>query len=389
MGVFTDSNACQLFSHSEIGGVWSRKLSKRSVRADMKTTGARALKASAIAIALLGSVAIVATVTVPDFAYAKEGKGNGGGKGGGNGNGGDKGGGKGNSGDKGGKGNSAGGKDGKGKSGGSGAAKNDGKKASARPDRASSKPKGSGTKSSKRKGFSLKELFGGKKNRTRTAKARQKTVRTTRKAVETVAVTRSIRPEARAPGDSIAELLGAHPSELGALNAANASETALRNASPNSRVGRIAAYRDTVLAGDELRDDLQEAEDHLDGLEPPDRPSSEVESDLDVALDDVQRNKERVAELEQDLADAGGSDPEIEADLETAKSDLQDSVDIAKDLKEERQAAVEYEDKAAEVEDLTELVEDQADTEREALENAANKPVTDEVEATVKSILGL
>jgi chromosome segregation ATPase len=187
----------------------------------------------------------------------------------------------------------------------------------------------------------------------------------------------------------MAELLGAHPSELGALNAANASEAAMRNASPNSRVGRIATYRDTVLEGDELREDLQEAEDHLDSLEPPERPSSEVEDDLETALNDVQQNKERVTELEDALADSGGSDPEIEAELDAANADLEASIDTAKDLNAERKSAVEYEDKVAEVEDLTELAEDQADIERESLENAANKPVTDEVEATVKSILGL
>ena len=57
----------------------------------MKTKFSGLLKASAVAISLIGSTAIVATFTFPDIAYAKEGKGggNGGGKGGGKGGGND------------------------------------------------------------------------------------------------------------------------------------------------------------------------------------------------------------------------------------------------------------------------------------------------------------
>ncbi|NOD84256.1 hypothetical protein GS611_08375 [Ruegeria sp. HKCCD6119] len=187
----------------------------------------------------------------------------------------------------------------------------------------------------------------------------------------------------------MASLLGAHPSELGALNAANASETALLNAAPNSRVGRIATYRETVLAGDDLRAALEEQQDLLDGMTPPDRSVSEIEQDLEAAQTDVQEKQDRVTELEEALEDAGGTDPDIEAALEEANNDLQDAIDTAESLETEKQDAVEYEEAVAEVEDLTEAVEDQGLTEREALENAANKPVTDEVEAAVKSLLGL
>lgn len=41
---------------------------------------------------------------------------------------------------------------------------------------------------------------------------------------------------------------GSIASKLGALNAAHASANALANASPNSRVGKIAAYRDAAVA---------------------------------------------------------------------------------------------------------------------------------------------
>src|SRR4029453_6216748 len=41
---------------------------------------------------------------------------------------------------------------------------------------------------------------------------------------------------------------GSTASKLGALNAAHASDTALANASSNSRVGKIAAYKEAELA---------------------------------------------------------------------------------------------------------------------------------------------
>jgi chromosome segregation ATPase len=187
----------------------------------------------------------------------------------------------------------------------------------------------------------------------------------------------------------MAALLGAHPSELGALNAANASPTALANAAPNSRVGRIATYRDTVLAGEPLREELEEQLEFLEGLEEPDRTVQEIDDDLEVALGEVQTNRDTVAELEQALEDAGGSDPDIEAQLEEAQAELDASIDEAQTLNDERQAAIEYNEAVEEVEELTELVEEQDLAEREALEAAANKPVTDAVEEQVKALLGL
>ncbi len=52
---------------------------------------------------------------------------------------------------------------------------------------------------------------------------------------------------------------GAIASKLGALNAAHASATAFANASPNSRVGRIAAYRDANAASVTAADAAAEA----------------------------------------------------------------------------------------------------------------------------------
>ncbi|CUJ98690.1 hypothetical protein RUE5091_01953 [Ruegeria denitrificans] len=344
----------------------------------MTTKSTVFLKAAAIAIGLMGCTAIVGAFSVPDAAYAKEGKGNGGGNG--NGEGGK---GKGNGGDRG-NGKGGGGK-GKSKADASGASKSHGKNSAGRAAGKSHLKQGSGQ--SKTGKFSLKGLFGGKKNGT--SKVTQKNSRVNRVSVEPTHVVKSVRPKVRTKRYKMADLLGVHPSALGALNAANASETALNNAAPHSRVGRIAHYRDTVLAGEELREELEEKQNELSDLTPPERPISDIEEDLEAAVEDVQENKDRVDELEKELQEAGGSDPDIEKELEEANAALSESIEEAQNLSDEQQSAIEYEETATAVEDLTHAVEDQAITEREALENAANKPVTDEVEATVKSILGL
>ncbi|WP_171182408.1 hypothetical protein [Ruegeria sp. HKCCD8929] len=225
--------------------------------------------------------------------------------------------------------------------------------------------------------------------RTTTRSARQSTTgasRSTTKAKQPAKVT---RPAAPPVSKKMAGLLGVHPSELGALNAANASATALNNASPNSRVGRIATYRDTVLEGIAINEELVLKEEELAGLTEPDRPIPDIENDLEDALAEAQDNADRVRDLEAELEAAGGSDPDIEAELADARDALDASNQTVDDLTAERDAAVEYDETVAEVAELTELAEKQPEVERAALEDAANKPVTDEIEAAVKSILGL
>ncbi|WP_300072543.1 hypothetical protein [uncultured Ruegeria sp.] len=347
----------------------------------MNITKCRLLKASTIAIALLGSTAIVTTVTAPDFAYAKQGNGNGGGNGNGNGGGNGNGNGGGNS--NGAKGN--GGDHGAAAKGGGGS-----KVGKSGSQKTKSRSAGAGQK--KGGGFSLKDLFSGNSKARKTGSPRTTAVTTQgaqKPTHQTAIVEESKRPVSRAKGNRMAALLGAHPSELGALNAANASPTALANASPNSRVGRIATYRDTVLAGEPLREDLVEQLEVLAGLEQPDRTVQEIEDDLEAALGEVQTNRDTVDELAQALEDAGGTDPDIEAQLEDAQAALGASIDDARSLSDERQAAIDYNEAVEEAEELNELVEAQDLAEREALEAAANKPVTDAVEAQVKSLLGL
>ncbi|MGH6960944.1 MAG: hypothetical protein ACREE7_10705, partial [Dongiaceae bacterium] len=57
---------------------------------------------------------------------------------------------------------------------------------------------------------------------------------------------------------------GAVASSLGALNAAHASETALAHASPNSRVGKIAAYKAAALAAQAADQAVADAQADLD-----------------------------------------------------------------------------------------------------------------------------
>lgn len=303
----------------------------------MQTTTIQFLKACSLSVALLGSVAVVAAISLPDEAYANNG--NGKGNGGGNGNGG---------------GSSKGSDNGAGKGGGNG---------------------GGSAKSGKGAGKDGKAAES-KKVRTSNATAPE---------VEGVgdAKAAKIKPK-EADSDGVA-----HPSELGALNAAHANARALENAAPNSRVGRIAAYRDAVLAGQELTADLEEKVTLLGTLTPPDRSLLEIDADLALANADLLAKTTEVGALQDELAAAGGIDPAIEAQLDIAIDQAAAAGLLAAELKAEQTAAVEYTTLTDEVADLTQKVADQPLLERTTLEAAANKPVTDDVEATVKALLGL
>ena len=120
-----------------------------------------------------------------------------------------------------------------------------------------------------------------------------------------------------AKGNRLARALGVHPSELGALNAANASAKALANAAPGSRVGRIAAYRDAVLAGQLLQDDYDAAAALLAGLSPPDLSSDEIAGDLQDLRDEQDLAVLEREALAEQLAEVGGTDAAIEGDIAT------------------------------------------------------------------------
>ena len=66
--------------------------------------------------------------------------------------------------------------------------------------------------------------------------------------------------------------------ELKGMNAVNASPNALEHASPNSQVGRIAAYRDAALARNALQPAVDDAQDALDALPVPTRDLASIDA---------------------------------------------------------------------------------------------------------------
>jgi hypothetical protein len=221
------------------------------------------------------------------------------------------------------------------------------------------------------------------------------------------ATPRSTAPTARAPMTSrapaerpargagaerhaaLAGLLGAHPSELGALNAARASEQAFANAAPESRVGRIAAYRDAVLAGEALAEELDAARAALETL-PPSRSADEIQADLDSSADQRALIDEEILVLQTSLVDADEGDIASILEEIAALEEERDALLAAEEtlLAEAEAAAVRAEAEAL-VAELEEALAGQPATERDLLEAAANKPVTDAVEAEVRRLLGL
>jgi hypothetical protein len=123
----------------------------------------------------------------------------------------------------------------------------------------------------------------------------------------------------------------ASASELGALNAAHASPTALANASPNSRVGKIAAYKEAAIEA--IANDPAVAD---------------AQADLDAA---------KAAALADSVVTS-----EEQADIDALEANL---------------AAAKH----------TAIIND--DESMAALDDAANKPITDRVIDTVNDLLGI
>ena len=151
-------------------------------------------------------------------------------------------------------------------------------------------------------------------------------------------------------------------SALGALNAAHASENALANASPNSRVGRIAAYRDEVLNGQAAEEELEAARTLLKSLKDPEVPAEDLAEPL------TDEEKQAVQNV---------IDGKTES-LEGFSKDQQAYYD-----------ALAYEEADKAVKDLEDEVADSEELQMELLEDAANKEITDEVIVEVNRLLGI
>lgn len=318
------------------------------------------LRISTLSVALLASTAMVASVAMPDVAYAGKGNGKGGGNSGNSGNG--------NSGD----------------NGKSNASSDKGKSAKSKSKGASAKGNSKTKRTSNNPLKAIGDLFQ-KKSDAPKAKTVVKTKRSVAKKATAPTVTSAPKPR----GNPLARTLGVHPSELGALNAANASPNALANASPNSRVGKLAIYAGEVEMSRALETDLVAAQDVLNSLDAPERSGEEI----DLALENANEARDtRLNDLDTLIADleaAGGSDEAIEAEIETATTDITVLSEEITSLQQERLDGEAYEDAAEDVASLEDELAAQADTQRAALEAAANKEVTDAVEAAVQSLLGI
>lgn len=153
-------------------------------------------------------------------------------------------------------------------------------------------------------------------------------------------------------GEEVVKGQGKLRSQMGALNAAHANPQAFANASPNSRVGRIAAYANYYNDLETLPLELEEAIAARDALPVPTRTSEEIQAEIDLL---VEPTSEELQALEDELADALAYE---QADAEV----------------------VALEEEVAALEEVDPI---------ELLEAAANKEVTDEVVEEVNRLLGI
>ncbi|PCD76407.1 hypothetical protein CLN94_09480 [Pseudothioclava arenosa] len=119
---------------------------------------------------------------------------------------------------------------------------------------------------------------------------------------------------------------GAIASELKGLNAAHASPTAMANAAPNSRVGRVAAYATAVGATAALSAELEPLETELAGLlaNPP-RSLGDIDADIDALADPDGVDKDAYDALVAEKA-AAEAYPDtvsaLEGEIEGLKEDI-------------------------------------------------------------------
>jgi hypothetical protein len=321
--------------------LWSRETNMIDFRPGM-------LKAVCLSAALLGAVSTVVVLGLADPVHAA------GGKGGGNGNDGGNGGGKGGNG---GNGNGNGGN-----GHGDGNSKDTGGSVEDSPD---------GASNAKQDRNGLSDAKGAAKKSSETAEADD--------------TSDLVSPKAR----KLAKALGVHPSDLGALNAAHASPKALENASPKSRLGKLRAYRDAVLAGKTIQDELDAAVAALAGLTPPEKPSAEIGADLETAREERSLAQENLDLLREELEAVGGVDAALEAEIATLEEEIILRDEQILDLEGDLTQASAYETAADAVELLQEQVDEQDVLETSLLEEAANKPVTAEVEMAVQRLLDI
>jgi len=118
--------------------------------------------------------------------------------------------------------------------------------------------------------------------------------------------------------------------DLGALNAAHASDTALANASPNSRVGKIAAYKEAELKAQAAADAATEAEAvQAAGKDAFDAADLNHDGMLDDAEKTAMTPDQKAAVAAADVNGDGVIDDKDTADVQAAADAAQADADAA------------------------------------------------------------
>ncbi len=181
----------------------------------------------------------------------------------------------------------------------------------------------------------VQELFGIKQS----TKPRRNAVTTPKKATKKASIKpleKSLRPVTRSSkhyyrDPLVAKITDPYGSDkLRNLNASNAAYPALRNAAPNSNVGKIATYQAAAYEYYDLRSDLYDAR----------RDLRELNESYDGRSSD---------EIADDIADLDPSDPNYDDDLRDLEKELQDAeaYEEARDNLHENIAGIKSETKEA------------------------------------------
>jgi hypothetical protein len=118
--------------------------------------------------------------------------------------------------------------------------------------------------------------------------------------------------------------------DLGALNAAHASDTALANASPNSRVGKIAAYKEAELKAQAAAEAATEADAvQTAGKDAFDAADLNHDGTLDAAEQAAMTPDQQAAVAAADVNGDGVIDDKDTADVQAAADAAQADADAA------------------------------------------------------------
>ncbi len=176
---------------------------------------------------------------------------------------------------------------------------------------------------------------------------------------------------------------------LKALAASDAGPEALKDADPDSRLGKIAAYRFKVLEIELLKRNLLEARKVLSLISLPEASAADLEVELDDAAKAKSALEIEVAEIRTGLSAVGGVNAELEADLVEVRRALGQQERVLADVTAKKNAAETFERTMKRVQVTEgELAARKADA-YELLEAASNTPVTQDVVAEVHRLLDL